>query len=203
MNLLNDLQLDALTETINLGIGNAASALSQMVNEEIILSVPQISFVSKNDAISLLNKNENLSVSAVSQDFDGPFNGKALLLFPVSKSLELVRLMLQDTVPMDELTEFEEEALNEIGNIILNSGLSSISDIFGEEITSGLPIFSQGHCETVINDKQSDNADVVLFLHVAFNIESKNIDGYVVYLLDLDSIDNLAAKIDRYLEKIG
>lgn len=203
MTILNELQQDALTEAINQGIGIAAASLSEMVNEEILLSVPEISFITKADAIAMLHDKTSEHVSGVSQNFSGPFNGQALLLFPVTKSLELVRLMLQDTVPMEQLTEFEEEALNEIGNIILNAGLGSLADMLGNEITSSLPVFRQGSCDRIMGDDSDNKNEIVLFLRVAFNIESHKVDGYVIYLLDVRSIDDLVIHIDRFLEQIG
>lgn len=203
MDYLSDLQQDVLTEAINLGIGNAAASLSEMVNEVVTLSVPVLSFLDKQEAINKIQLSANENVSGVSQNFEGPFSGEALLLFPISKSLELVRLMLQDTVEHDMLTEFEEEALNEIGNIILNSGLSSLADVFGEQINSSLPIFRQGTCNEVMNSKVKQEKEIVLFLRVDFNIESYQVDGYVVFLLDVNSITDLIRHIDKYLEAIG
>lgn len=203
MDYLSDLQQDVLTEAINLGIGNAAASLSEMVNEVVTLSVPVLSFLDKQEAINKIQLSANENVSGVSQNFEGPFSGEALLLFPISKSLELVRLMLQDTVEHDMLTEFEEEALNEIGNIILNSGLSSLADVFGEQINSSLPIFRQGTCNEVMNSKVKQEKDIVLFLRVDFNIESYQVDGYVVFLLDVNSITDLIRHINKYLEAIG
>ena len=50
---LNELQEDMLTELFNLGMGNAASALSEMVSEEILLSIPKISFMEKSELANI------------------------------------------------------------------------------------------------------------------------------------------------------
>jgi len=205
LNILNELQQDVLTEVFNMGMGSAAASLSEMVGEEVQLTVPEISFVNKYDAIQLLSEQAVGDVSGVSQEFSGPLGGVAMLMFPIDKSLEIVRLLLQDTVSLDKLTEFEEEALCEIGNIIINSGLSSLADVFEQEMQSSLPVFSQGSCEEVMNGKgvNEKKIDIVMFLKVDFKIEKNATNGYVVYLLDVNSIKNLTENIDRYLNKLN
>lgn len=205
LKILNDLQLDALAEVFNLGMGNAAASLSEMVGEEVELTVPEICFVNKEDAIKLLSEQASGDVSSVSQGFSGPLGGMAMLMFPIDKSLEIVRLLLEDTVSLDKLTEFEEEALCEIGNIILNSGLSSLADVFGQEMQSTLPIFSQGSCDDVMNTKSVNEKqiDIVMFLRVNFSIEKHATTGHVVYLLDVNSTKNLTKNIDCYLKKLS
>ena len=130
--------------------------------------------------------------------------GQALLTFPTPKSLELVRLLLQDSVPLENLTEFEEEALTEVGNIIINAGLSSLADIFEDEITSDLPVFSSGSCNEVIEhaDKNITTQQTVLHLQVDFTIENQNIQGYVVYLFDVESMEKLSMLIENYISKL-
>lgn len=201
---LTDLQKDMLTELFNLGMGSAAASLSEMISEEVLLSIPEVSFMEKSELTKLLEADSGGHISGVSQKFHGMILGQALLTFPTKKSLELVRLLLQDTVPLENLTEYEEEALTEVGNIIINAGLSSLADIFTDEITSDLPIFSSGTCREVIEnaDKTTSDQQIVLYLQVNFTIEKQDIKGYVVYLLDINSIETLAAHIERYIAKL-
>lgn len=204
MVVLTELQKDALTEGINLGMGVAAAALSEMVNEEVVLSAPKLTFMSKDEAVEYLAGRSSGSVSGVAQIFSGALNGQAMLLFAGDKSLELVRLLLQDTVPLDKLTEFEEEALNEIGNIILNAGVSSLGDMFKQEIQSDLPIYLHGHFADLLTLGRGAEAvgDAVLLLRVDFRLDRHAVEGYVVFLLNVQSVKELAANIDRYLASI-
>lgn len=201
---LGELQQDMLTELFNLGMGNAAAALSEMVAEEVLLSVPEVTFMEKTELAKMLTADSGGQISGVAQDFHGMLLGKALLTFPSQKSLELVRLLLRDTVPIENLTEFEEEALLEVGNIIINAGLSSLADIFEDEITSDLPIFKNGSCNEVIDstDNKDDKQTTVLYLQVNFTIELQDIKGYVIFLLNVESIENLTKSIDKYITNL-
>ena len=201
MENFTSLQNDVLTEAFNLGMGLAASSLSQMIGEEITLSVPSLLLLERQAAAEKLAKENVVNVTGVQQQFDGPFSGNALLLFPVERSLSLVKLLLKDTVPADEMTGLQEEALCEIGNIILNAGLSSIANMFDHEINSDLPVFIEGKSIEVMNANEEDTH--VFFMQVDFSILSEDINGYVIYLLDTKSIHDLEKSINKYLENAG
>ncbi|UUZ47426.1 chemotaxis protein CheC [Massilia sp. B-10] len=47
---LSELQHDALVEIFNIGVGHAARAMSDIVNEEVTMSVPHITFLNRADA---------------------------------------------------------------------------------------------------------------------------------------------------------
>ncbi len=88
---LTDLERDALTEIVNIGVSRAASNLRKMIGAQVFLSVPSIEVVSQRRAARLITEREVSELVAVRQDFSGAFEGRALLIFPETNSLELVR----------------------------------------------------------------------------------------------------------------
>ncbi len=195
---LSELEHDALTELFNIGMGLAASSLSQMVHEEIKLSVPHIKLTTRDMVVKLLAEETDNSISGIKQYFSGSFNGDALLLFPAHKSMELVRVLMGETLPLDALTEFEQEALSEVGNIILNACLGSLANSLHIEIAYQLPLFVQGGSDDLLDG----SSDIILFLWVNFTLMEKDIKGYVVFLLGMDSITQLQQQIAILLREI-
>lgn len=200
---LSELQRDAITELLNIGMGRAASALSKMVSEEVHLSVPSVEVLSRIEAAHKINGNPRKRIAAVRQHFQGPFWGDAILLFPQEKSLELVRILLrEENIPLETLTELERDALTEVGNIILNSCLSSLGDMLNYEVTSHLPIFITGTATEVLendNVHTTQQDDVVMFLRMDFALRSKDISGYVAFILEIPSIAQFKLRIHQYL----
>ena len=93
-----------------------------MVGEQVFLSVPQIALVSRLRAVRIsLVEREDAKLVAVHQVFEGDITGRALLIFPETKSLELVRAVTGGELPLEDIIELEQEALAETGNIILNT----------------------------------------------------------------------------------
>ena len=80
--LLNELERDALTEIVNIGVSRAAANLRKMVGQQVLLSVPAIDVVSQARAARLISEREVSQLVAVRQDFKGAFSGRALLIFP-------------------------------------------------------------------------------------------------------------------------
>ncbi len=202
--MLTEIQLDSLTEIINIGMGQAADSLSKMLNEEIDLSVPEILFLKQSQAAEYLDKNARRNFSGVAQQFDGLINGDAFLLFPEEKSLDLVRLLLKDSTPLEDITEMEQEALCEIGNIILNAGLSSLSNFLKTELGGTIPIYQYGNGDKILSTSTSieSNSSNILFIHVDFGIEKNDLNGYIVFILTVDSIQCLTRAIDQHINKI-
>ena len=63
------------------------------------------------------------------QSFEGPFSGRALLIFPEAQSLELVRSIVGAEHSLEDVIDLEQEALAETGNIILNACLATIANV--------------------------------------------------------------------------
>src|SRR5918993_5825193 len=117
--VLSELELDALTEMVNIGVSRAAVSLREMVGEQVHLSVPSIDLLSPARAIEILGKGGAGSLVAVHQVFEGDITGRALLIFPETKSLELVRAVTGGEPPLGDIIELQQEALAGTGNIIL------------------------------------------------------------------------------------
>ena len=199
---LTELQLDALVEIFNMGVGNAASAMSGIVNEEVTMSVPTITFQSRTDAATTLGNKESRNICGISQQYQGAFTTNAILMFPEEKSLEIVRLMVGDSVSMEELTEMEQEAMSEIGNIILNACVGTLANIFKHELQGSLPSYHVGSCSDILEVSDNSSQDIVMMLHIDFALEKHEIHGYVAFLLDMSAMMDLRQQIDHYLAGI-
>jgi chemotaxis protein CheC len=199
---LSELQHDALVEIFNIGVGQAARAMSEIVNEEVTMSVPSIRFLNRVDAAAMLGNNASQRVCGVSQHYEGAFTTDAILMFPEDKSLDIVRLMVGESVPFKELTDMEQEAMSEIGNIILNSCVGTLANIFEQELHGSLPVYHLGSSESILCASGSLADTVVLMLHIDFILQTHQIHGYVAFILDLSALADLQMQVDRYLAKI-
>lgn len=200
---LSELENDALVEIFNIGVGHAAAAMSEIVNEEVTMSVPSISFLNRAEAAVLLgNKRDGARICGVSQHYEGAFKTEAILMFPEDKSLEIVRLMVGESVSLQELTEMEQEAMSEIGNIILNSCVGTLANIFNQELHGSLPVYHVGTSEEILAASGGLADTVVLMLHIDFILEKHQIHGYVAFVLDLSALHDLKDQVNRYLAKV-
>ena len=194
----SELEKDAFAEIFNIGVGHAAASLSQMIGQEVELSIPVVELLERDQAAQILAGDKNGNITGVREKFEGSFRGETLLLFPEESSLELVRLLLSEDLPLDILTEMEQEALTEVGNIILTGCLSSLADLLQEEITNDLPVFAQGKAATLLKCTDNEVKETkVMFLKTMFSVQEKNIQGYVTFLMELDAMDLFRKKVSE------
>jgi chemotaxis protein CheC len=115
-----------------------------MVENQVLLSVPSVDIVSKEEATRLVAKPNTAKLVAVRQDFKGPFSGRALLIFPEANSLELVRVVVGKELPLEDISDLEDEALAKIGNIILYSCVATIANLLKRTLDISLPVVIRG-----------------------------------------------------------
>jgi len=192
------LELDALTEIFNHGVGQAANSLSELAGEEVVLSVPRVVEASKREITDRMAAEGANRVCAVRQGFSGAVTTEALLMFPMEQSFQLVRMMVGETVPLEQFSEMEQESLAEIGNILLNSVLSSVSDLLGLEFEGSLPQVELGQSVHVLCP-DGDFDSIILSLQINFEIASRQIQGYLVFLLDLESGEMLEKQLAKFI----
>ena len=190
---------DAITEVLNMGMGAAAASLSEMIGEEVELNVPEVQLLKKQQAFYSVGSQIRESLCGVEQRFNGSFWGKALILFSEEEKLELVKAVLRDPTLTDSSDEIVSEATAEIGNVILNSCISSFADLFQSEMTSDIPRYFEFDLNQAFESKEHQpNWDTILLLKMKFSVEKKNISGHISFLMDIFSIDALKQNIRRY-----
>jgi chemotaxis protein CheC len=203
---LSDLQRDALTELANLGVGRAAAGLSRMVAEPIHLSVPAVDILSRGESVRMLEERENAaSLVAVGQGFRGALTGRALLIFPEARSLELVRAVVGQEPSLEEIADLEQEALAEVGNVIINGFLGTIANLLHRPLNTSLPCVARGPSAAIFGTAGARDPDAdspVLFLQVAFTLRSRDIRGYIAVLMNFPSLEALESLVDEFVRRM-
>ncbi len=200
---LTDLERDALTELVNIGVSRAASSLRKMVGEEVLLSVPSIEVMNPHDAARLIGEREIDDLVAIQQQFEGAFSGRALLIFPEATSLDLVRAIVGDDVPPDQVAEMEQEALAETGNVILNGCLATMANMLKRSLNISLPEVIRGDGARLFASSQGPSNDgLVLFLYINFSVRNRDIRGYIAMLMDLPSLSALKELIASFILRV-
>lgn len=200
---LTEIEQDALAEIANMGVSRAAASLRQMVGEQVLLSVPAVKIVSREAASKLVERGNAKKFVGVQQSFEGPFAGKAVLIFPEGQSLELVRSIVGDEHSLEDVIDLEHEALAETGNIILNGCLATIANVLRRTMRVSLPSIVRGDGDAFFEvDTAKTEENLVLFLYIDFNIKSRDIHGFIALIMDLPSISALKELVSEFIHGI-
>jgi chemotaxis protein CheC len=197
---LDDVETDALAELVNIGVGRAAASLARMVGGPVQLSVPAVKIVTYHEAATLTMRGNTGSLVAVQQRFMGAFSGTALLVFPEARSLELVRAVVGEAIPLEDVVDLEQEAVAEIGNVVLNGCLATMANVLRQRLDMSLPdVLRTTDAQLFTAARREGEDGHVLFLFIDFHMREREIKGYIALLMDLPSLERLKELIGEFI----
>jgi chemotaxis protein CheC len=204
----NNLQLDAIREVGNIGTGNAATALSQLLSCMIEMDVPKADLVSIY-ALSEYYGDPNTLVGAVFVRSLGDFGCSLIFIQNEEDAAMMVDLLLKqqfgglpkDNFPQDML----DSAFAELGNIILSSFLNAISMLIGIEHQISVPGVAHDMLASILDVVASifgQLGDMALVVNTGLRVggvdkdeKKRNISGHIVMLPDPDALELLLRKL--------
>lgn len=203
---LNDLHIDVLKEIGNIGAGNAATSLSQMLSKRIDMNVPEVSLLNYDDIIESIGGAENVVVGIL-VSFDGDIDG--VILFLLKK--EFVHLILNSLLgtelhSFEEISEMEMSALSEIGNIMVSSYVNSVSTLTNMRIDITVPslnIDMSGALLDAVTAEFADVADKVIFIKEKYFCQNETIYSHMLLLPNMSSLKILLQRfgLDIWVKK--
>jgi chemotaxis protein CheC len=144
------IQLDALKEVSNIGMGHAATALSQMIGQRIELRVPKVSVIEIGAVPEHLGGAETLMVGITLQIL-GDARGSIMLLFPQESAHRLVCCLLQREERALVMSELTVSALKEVGNILASAYLSAIGNLLHRTLIPSVPMLAYDMAGAVVD----------------------------------------------------
>ena len=136
---LSPMQLDALREIGNIGAGNAATALSQIINRKIDMSVPRLNILPLSEVPDVVGGADTMVAGVYLRVF-GPAPSSILFLLPRDSAFSLVDMAMgRERGTTDILNAMDESALMEIGNILAGSFLNALSYFTKMTLLPSLP----------------------------------------------------------------
>ncbi len=193
---LTDLQHDILKEAINMGVCNGANALNTMTNSHIDLHVPCLAILPFSEGQKEMQKLSHSRLSVVNLSFSGDFIGNAELAFPAADASKLVAIFSDGDTDADDYTSIYSGTLCEVGNVVLNSVVGSISNFLGLSFKYAVPNYIEMSADTRSPSGDYSSSAVILLGIAQFCIKELNIDGNIILFLEMDSIDKLLTAID-------
>ena len=205
---LSDLEYDALREMMNIGFGRAAATLSDIMDVNVILSVPVISMVGTLEIAEFVQDQagEDIAYSMVEQFFMGKFSGVSILLLPEAEGKNLIGLF--GAAPMEELRGEEaqtlaRETIMEIGNILIGACVGMISELLDNHVTFRPPHYISGAFERLEIDRHLNSADsVTLVFKTVFRFSQDNIQGNLFLITSSESIRWMKGAIKLFLGEL-
>lgn len=191
---LNEMHIDVLKEIGNIGAGNAATSLSQMLNRQVNMVTPVVRILDISQADRALGGPET-PVVAILTELHGDINGIMMFVIEQEFTQSLLKALLGESrADCANLSDMEYSALSEIGNIMIGSYANSISSLSNLEMTISVPAVKAdmvGALLTVPAAAMGSVSDKIIFIEDDFLSESKTISANMMLIPDIASLNTL------------
>ncbi|MDD5948475.1 MAG: chemotaxis protein CheC [Lachnospiraceae bacterium] len=192
-NEITEGQYDVLKEIGNIGLGNATTALSKMLNRRIEMKIPQVDLVEINKLADLIGGPEN-PVVGILVTLSGDISGMMMFAVEQFSARKLVNLVLQQESQEERFSHMDFSVLKEIGNIIAGAYMTSISTLTGLAIFPSVPQACYDMAGAILSVPAIEFGkigDKALLIDSSFDDTDDQIDGYFIMIPDLESYNKI------------
>ena len=197
LNNLEGVYFDVLREIGNIGAGNATTALATMIGTKVDMRVPKVGLMEFKEIGAEMGGEETI-MAGIYQQIRGDISGSIMFLLEEKSARVLVsKLMGVESNSSEPFNEMEISALQEIGNIITGSYLSSLSTLTNMTIDASVPSLCIDMCEAILSVPAIEFAelgDKMLLIKTEFSDDVK-LEGYFILVPDLTSYEKILTSL--------
>lgn len=198
--ILNEIQKDALKEIGNICSGNAATALSQLLNKKISIVVPRILFIPIEEVPNAVGGADKLVVGLIFRVL-GDIPSHILFIFSQKDALALASFMTQKPVADGKvITELERSALKEIGVILANAYIGALSAFVGMGLVPSVPELIADMAGAIVDYILIELSDVykfALLVESEFCETSASIKGHFFLIPNPIGLEMILKAVDK------
>lgn len=195
---MGEFEIDMLKEIGSIGGGNAATALSSMLNAKVNMSLPEVKVLGFNAALNLMGNPEEV-VAAIFVELSGELEGVMLFILKKDFADKIVQNMLgKASVDMLQLDELDTSVLTEIGNIVISSYITAMSSLSNVEVELSVPQFTVNMLGGILSVPMAvmgQYSDRIMMIKGKFKIDGIAMDSDMLLLPDVKSLNVLMKKL--------
>jgi chemotaxis protein CheC len=194
-------QIDALQEMANIGAAHSATTLSQMLDTQIGMNVPEINIVDIAKVGEFLT-DELTTMVVFELQGDIPHGGFLVLHFPRDSAIRTAGIMQGSAGAVHTFDEMDQSTILEVGNIMISSFLNATSDLLGFIMLPSPPVLIVDMAHAAITSLIAlmtiDVDDVILF-RVRLTSEEHNIAGNILIFLEVTTLQKVEARLEEMI----
>lgn len=193
---LNSAQRDVLKEIGNIGAGHAATALAQLLQERINMTVPEVAIVPLSKLHEVLGGTEELVVGIYMKVY-GDAPSKLIFLFHHLEAVTLVNMVLgTEKTNINEFADLEQSVLQEISNIMTGAYLNALAVLTEFTLLPSVPAFACDMSGALLDAALVDSAfvdDYALLIETQFSLSNRELNGHFFLVPDPGALEAILA----------
>jgi chemotaxis protein CheC len=189
--------LEIVREFANIGAGSAATALSALLDTELMNDVTTVSFLPLCDVAPWLGGPDKL-VAGTYTYLCGDLRSGILVVLPEDSAVALLEHLTKEKVDLSRLTEMQKSALKEVGNICLCWYLMAVCKMINIDMIPAPPDATVDLLGAVLDMPLAClgvRVDTVIAVHTSFKGIDRQIDGYFLMLPEESTLDVILEKM--------
>ncbi len=195
---ISDFGKDIIKEVGSIGMGNAATAISGIMNTTVSVELPDVKLIDFNDAAYHIGEPEE-AVMAVMAELSGEIEGVILFVFQLEFGRAIVKSMLGESLgTYSELSEMGFSALTEVGNIVISSYVNALAGITDMDVKISVPLGTVNMLGGVLNVPMVEvgyDTDKLLMVTGRFVLEGEQHKDCLLMIPSIQSLGTILGKL--------
>jgi chemotaxis protein CheC len=190
----DDLELDFLGEVSRLGMEKAGDLLSQFLGKSVKMGPPKVMVISASERGSNFGIGDFERVGTQLK-FNGTYNGSAHLMFQKDVADSIVSKMTGEKRDSQNWKDMVHDVLSEMGNIVLNGVVGTMSNIVKGKLIFQVPTLKNGYIEEIIENNFDPKTEVSFVGLGLFHLEDIDVDGVISFSFNFENVSELLSSI--------
>jgi chemotaxis protein CheC len=189
-------QLEPLKELATIGAGNGATAISKMLDQEVLFEPPEIDLLKVEDVEENISQQDEVVTGVLSQ-LTGGLTGVVLLIFNPQNAQQIENMLTENP-------ELKISALNEMVNIFLGSALKAVVTFLGMSISHSVTSQATDMLGALIDpviSKLGEKSEEVLIIKV--KLKTRDVIFKALFLTDPESTVKVLSKLNQVKKSNG
>jgi chemotaxis protein CheC len=202
---LSAVQADAIQELGNIGAAHAATTLSQMLGSSIEMSVPAVNVVDLAQLGQYMGE-ESAAMVAFELQGDIPHGGYILFYITRDSAVRMTNTILGLTEINRPLSEMDESALLEVGNIMVSAFLDATAELLGFVMLPSPPSLTidMAHAamQSLIAQMQEETDEVILF-STELVCEEYKVDSDIIMMPERSTLIRIIELLENMMKPVS
>lgn len=200
MSIVTESERDSLKEVVNIGVGNAATALSRLLSRKVSITAPDVFIDSIHGVPEFLGKTGEVT-TAILSDLTRDIAGTMFLMLEPKSAQRLAGLLVNEAeVDVETRGGMGESALKEVGNILTGSSMTALSKFLDLDVVASVPHIATDMLGALLDSiiaKMVEQSNVILVFRVQFCVVEENISGDFYLLFDPSITDTILCAMHK------
>ncbi len=192
---------------MNIAFGQATSDLADLIDIYVVLNVPRIKLVQSENLPDYIQETikDFKTTSIVAQSYWGKLKGNALLIFPMGAGSDLIKMLdlgPEESGLDDQLNILENEALIEVGNILIGACIGKLTEMLNDHTAYSPPrVINHDSSESGLFENIIKPNHSAITMNTVFSFEGRDIDGFLFLINDPETIHWLKKALHTFMEQ--